>query len=142
MNRFLSLTLACALVFVVLAALVAPPQRTTVVGQLVDSKCYGMDTINKENTHMVPGDNNEMVEIPGCASACAKMGIPAALLQGGEVNGDVFILLTPAGALAEHMAKDARVTGQLAFDGGLIPEKVEVKNNDGTWEEVNIVTMM
>ena len=75
---------------------------------------------------------------PTAPPPCANMGIPTGLLT---KDGDVVILVTPTNQLAEHMAKDARVTGKKVFTGGMIPEKVEVKEN-GKWKEVPIGTMM
>jgi hypothetical protein len=69
------------------------------------------------------------------------MGIPAGIVEGSEPGNKTYVLITPAGQLAEHMDKEARVQGELAFDGGIIPNKVEVKE-DGEWTAVNIATMM
>ena len=110
----------------------------TVEGKFIDTKCYGMNKMNVENTHKVPGKDGNMKEMPNCATACANMGIPTGLLT---KDGDVVILVTPTNQLAEHMAKDARVTGKKVFQGGMIPEKVEVKEK-GKWKEVPIGSMM
>ena len=70
------------------------------------------------------------------------MGIPVGILKDGEKDGEVFVLITPSNALADHMAKKARVTGELAYPGAIIPGKIEVKNDHGKWEEVSVATMM
>ena len=114
------------------------PQMITVEGKLIDTKCYGMDDMNIDNTHKVPGKEDKMLDMPSCATACVNMGIPVGLLQ---KDGSVFMLVTPSNQLAEHMAKHARVTGNKVFDGGIIPEKIEVKDGD-EWKEVQIGTMM
>jgi len=114
----------------------------TVTGTLIDTKCYGMNHDNTENEHTVPMKDGSMGKMPNCATACAQMGIPVGLLEKGKKDGKVYIIVAPAGQLAEHAAKDARITGDLAYPGGILPKKIEVKNDDGTWEEVQIATMM
>lgn len=137
-------TLLAAL-FLVIGLTAASPDsdQKTVTGTLIDTKCYGMNHDNHGNEHMVmKPDGTGMMQVASCATACASMGIPVGLLEGGKKDGKVFILVTPAGQLAEHAAKEARVTGQEAYPGAIIPMKVEVKNADGEWEEVHIATMM
>ena len=114
------------------------PNMATVEGKFIDTKCYGMNKMNVENTHKVPGKDGNMMDMPNCATACANMGIPTGLLT---EDGDVIILVTPTNQLAEYMAKTARVTGKKVFQGGIIPEKVEVKEN-GKWKEIPIGSMM
>lgn len=110
-------------------------ETVTLTGILVDSKCYGMMHENMGNDHMTPKG-----KVPNCASACASMGIPVALLIDGKKGAETVFLVTPAVQLAKHMAKECRVTGQKAL-GGVIPTKIEVKEN-GKWKEVEIGTMM
>ena len=112
-------------------------KEITVEGLLVDTKCYGMNPVNWKTTHMTPKG-----EMPNCAQACAKMGIPVGVLKDGKEGGLVYILVTPSGALADHMARTVKVTGMHAYEGGIIPEQVWVKNDEGKWEEVKIATMM
>jgi len=125
------------------------PDPITVEGILVDTKCYGMmPEMNKGNTHQVPKmDHGKAVmkdgkpvlmEIPACATACAKMGIPAGIV---DAEGKTYIIVASAMALADHMAKEARVTGELAYAGGIIATKVEVKE-DGEWIDVTPGAMM
>lgn len=104
----------------------------TYSGILVDTKCYGMNNDNVTNNH----DG-----MKGCATMCAKMGIPVGLLIDGKKGGKVYVLTIPAPVLADHMGKWARVTGVEQFKRGLIPEKIEVKTGD-TYEEVKVHTMM
>ncbi len=117
------------------------PAVVTVSGKLIDTKCYGMDNANMEDEHAVMQDGKK-VQVPACATACASMTIPVGLLKDGEQGGKVYVLITPANQLASHMAKETRVTGSPTFDGGLIPEKIEVMNEAGDWEEVQLATMM
>jgi hypothetical protein len=45
--------------------------------------------------------------------------------------------------MAEHMAKWARISGDVVIDGnGLIPSKIEVRGEDGSFSEVEVATMM
>jgi len=109
----------------------------TFAGTLVDTKCYSMmPDANKGDKHLV-NKEGEMVEMPGCATACANMGIPVALL---DKEGTSHVLAVPAGQLAKYMSLEARVEGK-KMAGVLIPDKIEV-NKDGKWEEVKIATMM
>ena len=109
------------------------PEAVTVTGTLVDTKCYGMDNANTGNDHGAA---------TGCGAACAGMGIPVALLEGGQAGGTAHVLLISATALAEHMAKEARVTGMPTFQSGLAASKVEVKNDAGEWVDVTPGAMM
>lgn len=110
----------------------------TVTGTLVDSKCYGeMPSMNKGNEHVVMKDGQQM-KMPNCATACANMGIPAAI---ATEDGKTVTVIAPAGQLADHMEKQIRVQGRMAYDGGLIPDKVEVREGR-QWKEVQIAFMM
>lgn len=138
MKKLFPLLLLTLFVF---AATPDAPKMATVEGTLVDGKCFGMNTVNAGDEHVVPMKDGSMGKMAGCATACAKMGIPVGLLEGGKPGNQVYILVTPSGQLADHMAKEARVTGMVAFDGGLIPQKIEVKEGR-KWKEVKIATMM
>jgi len=98
-------------------------KTTTVKGTLVDTKCYGMNNGNMSNDHNTPKG-----KMSKCAAACAKMGIPVGVLEKGKKGGTVHILITPAGQLADHMSKEVKVSG-MKTAGGLIPKKIEVKEN-------------
>ena len=112
-------------------------KEVTVIGTLIDTKCYGMNHDNYVADHMTPKGN-----MPNCAQACASMGIPVGVLSEGKKGGEVFILITPAASLADHMAKTVKVTGMATFEGAVTPSKVWVKNDKGGWDEVKIATMM
>jgi len=123
------------------ATTVSTPDDITVTGKLIDTKCYGMNSANVGNDHMVPGKEDKMMTMPNCATACASMGIPVGLLVDGEKDAKVYVLITPAGGLAEHQAKEARVTGMELYGGGILPSKIEVKE-DGKWVDVTPGGMM
>ena len=142
MKRLLAPLSTLALVALVVAAFAPANSSTTVQGKLVDTRCYGMNNDNVENAHMVKTPDGEMQEIEACATACANMGIPAAILEDGEAGADTYVILAPAGQLADHMAKEVRATGNVALNGGIIPDKFEVKDEDGNWQEVDIQVMM
>lgn len=117
------------------------PEPITVEGKLVDSKCYGMATgmgmpeagINDD--HMVPKpDGDGMMKVAKCGTACATLGIPVAVLEGGEAGGDVYVIIGPAGGFAEYMANDVKFEGEQAYPGAIIPSKFWVKE-DGNWVE-------
>lgn len=122
--------------------LAASPSEETLgkfEGTLVDTKCYTMmPKMNAGNDHKVKDmKSGKMMDMPNCASACATMGIPAALL---DKNGKMHVLAAPASQLAKHMAKEARIEGKSSH-GVLIVDKLEV-NDGGTWNEVEIMYMM
>jgi hypothetical protein len=106
-------------------------------GILVDLRCYSMDPANWVEDHMTPKG-----KMPMCATTCAKMGIPVGLLVGGKPGGKVMVIITPTSALADHMTKEVRITGQVVLDGsGVLPDKIEVQDK-GKWKELKIATMM
>lgn len=117
------------------------PDEVTVTGKLIDTKCYGMNHGNVENDHMAPGKDGKMTTLPKCATACAGMGIPVGILEGGKADGKVYVLVTPAGALSNHQAKEARVTGTTVYAGSIMPSKIEVKDG-GKWVDVTPAGMM
>lgn len=95
-------------------------------GQLVDTRCMAM---SNKNT----GQDHKDGALKGCATACAKMGIPVALL----IDGKMHTLAAPAPLLAPHMAKEATIEGQMTPDGVIMPMKVVVEG-----KEVDIKAMM
>lgn len=109
-------------------------KKITVEGTLIDTKCYAMNHANVGNDHQSPDG-----VMKGCATKCAKDGIPVAVLQ---ENGKVLILAVPAKAFAPYMAQHVRVVGMVPFEGAFIPDKVEVRSADGKWKQVEITTMM
>lgn len=117
------------------------PDDVTITGKLIDTKCYGMNSGNVNNDHMAPGKDGKMMTVPNCATACAGLGIPVGILEGGKADGKVFVLVTPAGALAKHQAKEARVSGMPVYGGSILPTKIEVKE-DGKWVDVTPAGMM
>jgi hypothetical protein len=112
-----------------------PPQRVSIEGTLVDTKCYSMDAGNSGTDHAAGGDT-----IQQCATACAKMGIPVAVLT---AERDVYILLAPTPAFEDHMGAWVRVTGTKVFGGSAIrPDSVSARDADGTWSALDIRSMM
>jgi hypothetical protein len=112
---------------------------TSFTGTLIDTKCYSMmPKANAGNTHKVKDmKSGKMMDMPNCATACASMGIPVALLT---KSGTVHILAAPASQLSKHMAKEARIEGK-EMNGVLIVDKLEVKDGN-KWSEVEIAYMM
>ncbi|HLE57972.1 MAG TPA: hypothetical protein VJB15_12870 [Rhodothermia bacterium] len=143
MKKFIPLLLAIGITAFSSPASIdeSTPDEITVTGKLIDTKCYGMNHVNVDNDHMAPGKDGKMTTLPKCATACAAMGIPVGILEGGKADGKVYVLVTPAGALANHQAKEARVTGTTVFAGSIIPTKVEVKDG-GKWVDVTPAAMM
>lgn len=102
----------------------------TVEGTLVDSKCYFMDPANKSNDHG---------GMKGCGTACAKGGSPVGVLTSA---GKHYALVVPAPAVADHVGKTIKVTGEVR-DGSLVPEKGELQVKEGgAWKTVKTGAMM
>ena len=103
-----------AAVFLVVIAAPAFAKTETVKGQIVDESCYKMDKSNTGNDHKMP--NGETKE---CATACAKMGRPLALLT---ADGKVYEI---AGGLAAdknaklipHITHTVEITGDVMDHG-------------------------
>jgi len=133
--------------FLVAATFAPPTEEITVEGKLVDTKCYGggvamdMAGVNYGNDHKVPGKDGEMKNVPNCGTACAMMGIPVGIVEGDKPGGKTYVIIAAANALKDHVAKKARVTGNTAFDGGIIATKVEGRE-DGEWVDVTPTAMM
>ena len=126
--------------FAMLTIAATTPKNTTIAtfsGTLVDTKCYSMmPEANKGNEHVVMKDGKK-IKMPGCATACAHMGIPVALL---DKDGESHVLAVPANQLAEYMTLEAQIEGK-KMAGVLIPDHIKVKK-DGKWQKVTIATMM
>ena len=116
------MTLFCSVLFV--APFAASADSFT--GQLVDTRCMAMNAANT-------GQDHKDGALKGCATACAKMGIPVALY----VDGKMHTIAAPAPLLAPHMAKEATIEGKLTPGGVIMPMKVMV---DG--KEVDLKAMM
>ncbi|NIV72778.1 MAG: hypothetical protein GWN16_10970 [Calditrichae bacterium] len=123
-----------AFVFVLQAGSKSKGKAATVEGTLVDSKCYSMGAFLTD-AHTVKGK-----KMPGCATACASMGIPVAIVDEDE---NVHILAVPAQEYAKWMASEIRVKGMYGKHADvLIPQKLEIKE-DGKWVEKELPgTMM
>ena len=129
-KRITILTLVLALTLVAGSALAQGMmgKAKTVEGTLVDSKCFLMNAKNTTNDHG---------NMPNCATACAKMGIPTGILT---ADGNYVPLVVSSMQVAEYMAQPVRATGMLK-NGSLIANKLFVKKG-GKWEEVKIGAMM
>lgn len=107
----------------------------TIEGVLVDTKCYSTGGF-VENTHK-DADGND---IPNCATACASMGIPVAVL---DADKNVHVIAGPASGYAGWMSKEVRMHGMFGkYARVFIPDKIEVKE-DGKWVKKDVPgTMM
>lgn len=114
-------------------------------GLLVDARCYAISHENWTNDHLIPPGKDKWIK--GCATGCAKSGVPVALLTGPVPPGPsgsnrAYILLHPSPNLAPHMEKRARVTGCLMRDmQAIFTTKVEVEE-EGNWKNVEFTTPM
>ena len=108
MRRFLSTVTAAA--FLVGLASVASASVQTVKGQLVDQACYNADKTNTAEKHKMGGKDME-----NCATACAKMGMPVALVTSDgkvyQISGD--LAANKNEKLIAHMTHTVEVTGDV-----------------------------
>ena len=94
-------------------------------GILIDTKCYAMGAF-------VINDHKDMKgkPLPNCATACAVMGIPVAVL---DKDKNVHIIAGPAGGYSKWMAMEVRLKGMHGkYADVFIPESIEVKEK-GKW---------
>jgi len=112
----------------------APGSLAAVEGTLIDTRCYSQDRAFRANDHKIGG-----AVIEGCAQACAKLGIPVALLT---TSGDVILLLAPSPDFADHMGREARAVGRWALNGAVRPDSAFVRGDGGAWTAVSLHQMM
>ena len=94
--------------------------KKTIEGELVDTHCYAA------------GGATGADHGAKCGKACAKSGIPVAVLT----DGKAWTLATNPAALADSVGKTVRVTGaQNTESQVVVPDKVEVKDGDN-WKDV------
>jgi hypothetical protein len=98
----------------------AAGDKKTVEGELLDLHCYSAGGAKGEEHGKT------------CGMACAKSGIPVAVL----VEGKAWTLATNPRPLAESVGKTVKVTGaQNTETQAITADKVEVKDGE-TWKEV------
>ena len=100
----------------------------TVEGVLIDTKCYSMGGFTTNDHKDMKGNT-----MPNCATACASMGIPVAVLTKDK---NVVVVGLPAQGFAQLMAKEVRLVGMYGKHASnvFLPEKLFVKEN-GKWVE-------
>jgi hypothetical protein len=131
-KRFVVAVFALVLVAGVALAFAGPEKGggKTVEGTLVDTKCYFADAANKGNDHG---------PMKGCGTMCAKGGAPVGVLTAA---GKHYALVVPAPAVADHVGKTIKVTGEVR-EGSLIPAKGEIQVQEGgAWKTVKTGAMM
>ena len=67
--------------------------------------------------------------------------MPVAIWNGQVAEGELTTLASPASMLAEHLAKPARLTGELIAPRVVKPTKLEVETSEG-WIEVPTTAML
>jgi len=116
------------------AATGGPATPATVQGTLIDTHCYSIDRAFRADDHKTASGT-----IEGCAGACARLGIPVAILT---ASGEVVTLLAPAPELADHMSDEARAVGTRVMNGALRPDSIFVRGADGAWTPISLHQMM
>ncbi len=111
-------------------------ETVTVEGVLVDMQCY---VLNKSR---LSGDMKaDRQVLAACPTEPAKSGMPVAIWNGQVAGGELTTLASPASMLAEHLAKPARLTGELIAPRIIKPTRLEIKTPDG-WVEVPTTAML
>jgi hypothetical protein len=99
--------------FVLVLAVPTFAKAETVKGQLIDQACYKMDKANTGMKHNMPNGPKE-----DCATACAKMGRPVALLTSDgkvyQITGDLSANKNEK--LVAHMSHTVEVTGDVTTE--------------------------
>lgn len=102
----------------------AEAPKAVVEGEMVDVKCHAAMGMGGGGKHAK------------CAMDCAKMGIPAGVVD--QKTGQTYTVLAPAPGLAVYMGKTVRITGDLAEKTtAILPEKLEVLQ-EGKWVEAEL----
>ncbi|PYU24636.1 MAG: hypothetical protein DMG30_08020 [Acidobacteria bacterium] len=111
MRKLCAVFAVAGLVFALGASAFAATQ--TITGQLIDQTCYKANKANTGVDHKMPEDT------PGCATTCAKMGQPVALLT---ADGKVYTVTGDLAAnnnakLIPHMSHKVELTGDVTEKG-------------------------
>lgn len=113
-------------------------------GILIDARCYALTRDNYTNAHSFPPSKDKVAK--GCATACAKSGVPVGLLIGNLPPGpdsEVYILLHPSPNLAEYMEKGAKVSGWYMKDmKAIFTTCVKIRDEKGEWKDIPFTTPM
>jgi len=103
----------------------------TIIGTLVDTKCFALDKRNITDDHELPEGH-----VPACGTACAMQGIPVAVLEGGTASGTPWILVSyPSQIFADYIATTVRVLGQYGAEGIIVPIHVDTETDEG-WARI------
>jgi len=124
-RKYIMRTLTGFVLIMLLIASIPANAGESWTGTLVDTRCMAMNSMNSGNDHKGGA-------MKGCGSACAKMGIPVALL----IDGKMHVLAAPAAKFADFIGQQATVSGMAAGDT-ILPKKVTVNG-----KEVNVGGMM
>jgi hypothetical protein len=89
----------------------------TISGQLIDQTCYKMNSSNTGVDHKMPSG-----DVKDCATTCARMGRPLALLT---ADGKVYTVTGDLAAnnnakLVPHMSHKVELTGDVTATGGTV----------------------
>lgn len=103
-----------------------PGDVVTVSDTLIDTHCYASDHANLKMDHDRPEGH-----VPGCGAICAREGFPVGLLIDGVRDAQVWVLVTSPPVLADYMSRTVRIRGEVRSKGVLIPQRIELENQDG-----------
>ena len=124
MRKVLAVVLGAAFVLTLAAPVLAKTE--TVKGRVVDQGCYMKNmTANAGPDHKMPAD------VKGCAAACAKLGMPMALLT---TAGKLYTLTGGLAAdnnakILAHVGHTVEVTGDVTDkDGKMMIAAADVKH--------------
>ena len=110
------------LILIAGGALIRAAEETkTIEGELIDARCYALDTMNRGSDHKE------------CGTRCATSGTPVGVLD--EKSKTVYVFLSMSKGYSAHIGKTVRVTGTVVHTSQILPDKLEVKEGN-TWKQV------
>ncbi|MGI9541652.1 MAG: hypothetical protein ACR2MX_00250 [Cyclobacteriaceae bacterium] len=97
-------------------------------GTLICAHCFALDQENVGLDHQLP----ESGFIPACASRCAELGYPIAVLVDPPIAGnEVWVIRTSSQLFTDYMAQKAEVVGTFVTNGMIEPRSIQVPTEPG-----------
>ncbi len=100
----------------------------SIEGTLICAHCYALNQENTGVDHTLP----ESGFVKECASQCANLGYPIAVLSEKMVAGaNVWVIQTSSQLFSDYMGKKAEVRGSLVTNGVIEPTGILVTTAPG-----------
>jgi hypothetical protein len=99
-------------------------------GTLICAHCYALNEENTGKNHILP----ESGFVKGCASQCANLGYPIAVLSMEAVAGtNIWVIRTTGALFADYMGEETEVKGSFVSKGIIEPSEILVATEPGHW---------